>query len=486
MKKILKYIALFSLTASVMGCEGFVDGFEEDPNNPSGESVDVNNLIQGVMLGDALVHEGELARLAGMWVDQFTGADRQYVNLNQYLVTSGDFDSPWTTIYYGTITQARLAKKKARNELNPKIEGVAQVLEAHVAGTATALFGDVPFSEVTVEETPAFDPQEQVYASLQVLLDSAITNLELNRGILNAEKDIYYAGDAQQWIRVAYTLKARYYMHTGDYAMAEAAALQGIAAPAGNMVTPHGETTYDVNVFYSFGQLFREGYMTAENAFAPQLIDPAQEGIFARNRNNVKTDETARFNYYYTGALGSYDLNYADSTAFGYNTGYPMVTYAETQLIIAEAHVRQDDLQGAIDALNNRRSALNAVYGRPAVPAVPATPTTPAIAAVPKYIPYEPLTLVDFAPAVGLENPMGVTIQEALLIEILEERYVTFIGNIEAFNDARRTDNLLGIPVKGTASQLPERFLYPQDEVNSNPNTPSPLPGLSDPTAVNK
>lgn len=46
MKKIFRYITIFSLAASVMGCEGFVEGFEEDPNNPSGEFVDVNNMIR--------------------------------------------------------------------------------------------------------------------------------------------------------------------------------------------------------------------------------------------------------------------------------------------------------------------------------------------------------------------------------------------------------------------------------------------------------
>ncbi|MFD2248554.1 SusD/RagB family nutrient-binding outer membrane lipoprotein [Pontibacter ruber] len=485
MKKILRYISIFSLAVSVMGCESFVDGFEEDPNNPSGKSVDVNNMIQGVMLADALLHEGEMARLTGMWTNQFTGVDRQYVNLNEYRVSAGDFDSPWSTMYYGTIAQARLAKKKARAELNPKVEGVAQVLEAHAAGTAAALFGDVPFSEVTVSETPVFDPQEEVYNSVQVLLDSAITNLELNKGILKAEKDLYYTGNAQNWARVAYTLKARYYLHTGDYAKAEEAALKGISSPEGNMVTPHGEAYYSLNVFYSFGQSERVGYMTAENAFAPLLLDPAQQGTFAKNRNNAKTDETGRFNFYYTGEDGAYDLNYADTTAYGYNQGYSMVTYAETQLIIAEARVRQGNVNGAIDALNARRTALNAIYGRPAVPAVPATPTTPEVPAIPEYKPYQMFTLEDFAIG-GIENNGSLSPEQALLMEIMEERYVTFIGNIEAFNDARRTDNLLGIPVKGTANKLPERFLYPQNEVNSNPNTPNPLPDLYEPTALNK
>lgn len=494
MKNILKYIFIFSLAVSVMGCESFVEGFEEDPNNPSSESVDVNNMIQGVMLGDALLHEGEMARLAGMWAGQFTGSDRQYVNLNEYLVSAGDFDSPWSTLYYGTVTQARLAKQKARNELNPKVEGIAQILEAHAAGTATALFGDVPFSEVTYAETPKFDPQEEVYASLQLLLDSAIANLTLNRGVLFAEKDIFYAGNAQNWINAAYTLKARYYLQTGDYTQAEAVAAQGIPSPEIDMNTPHG-LIYggNFNVYYSFTVYDRPGYLTAIDAFAPKLIDPALKGEFARNRNNASTDETARFNWYYQTAEDYYDLNYYSvgdgwgaQGFFGAETPFPLVTYAETQLIIAEARTRMGQTQPALDALNAHRAALNTTYSSPAVPAIPATPTTPAVPAVPEYIPYKPLTLVDFAPTVGVENPTAVPVQDALLNEILEERYVTFIGQLNPFLDISRTDNRLNIPAKGAGGKIPERFLYPQSEVNANPNIPSPLPNLFTPTPVNE
>ena len=58
-----------------------------------------------------------------------------------------------------------------------------------------------------------------------------------------------------------------------------------------------------------------------------------------------------------------------------------------------------------------------------------------------------------------------------LLKEILIEKYVSLFGQVEAFNDVRRTSNLIGVPVNnGTA--LPGRFLYPQSEINSNANTP--------------
>jgi hypothetical protein len=78
--------------------------------------------------------------------------------------------------------------------------------------------------------------------------------------------------------------------------------------------------------------------------------------------------------------------------------------------------------------------------------------------------------MADFAPG-GIANPGSLTAQQALLTEVLEERYITFIGQTEQFNDVRRTKNFLGIPAV-TGSKLPQRFLYPQSEINTNPNTP--------------
>ena len=75
-----------------------------------------------------------------------------------------------------------------------------------------------------------------------------------------------------------------------------------------------------------------------------------------------------------------------------------------------------------------------------------------------------------------------------MLFRSLEERYVTFFGQIEGFNDVRRTrKEEVGIKLQpNTGSLLPERFLYPQSEIDSNPNTPSPLPGFFEPTEVNQ
>ena len=100
---------------------------------------------------------------------------------------------------------------------------------------------------------------------------------------------------------------------------------------------------------------------------------------------------------------------------------------------------------------------------------------------------YDPYIQGDFEPS-GIENSDNITKEDALLREILEERYITFYAQIEGFNDVRRTrkENYGVQLTPNTGSSLPERFLYPQSEIDTNPNTPSPIPGFFEPTRVNK
>ena len=128
----------------------------------------------------------------------------------------------------------------------------------------------------------------------------------------------------------------------------------------------------------------------------------------------------------------------------------------------------------ALAALNNCRAYLAnpvATYIRPGYQAL--------------GLQYDAYVMADFAVG-GIANTSGLSANNALLMEIIEERYVTLIGQIEQYNDIRRTKNKLGIhPITGTA--LPQRCLYPQSEINTNPNTPtSAAAGLFVETTANK
>jgi starch-binding outer membrane protein, SusD/RagB family len=484
MKKILS-ISTVSLLLLASSCKKVVEDVNISPNRPA--DAPSNLVLNGAQVSSIVLYEGDWARLSGMWTQSFTGVDRQYTTLNNYVTTAGDYDNTWSTAYRGIIAPANIiiAKEAATN--NKILIGIAQVMKAQAFGTLTALYGDIPFTEADNPiqfPTPKFDKQSAVYAGLQTLLDGAIANLTSGVGVSPAAKDIFYGGSASKWAKAAHSLKARYYLQVKNYPAAATEAALGISDAANNMLAPHGSAYgTDFNLYYSFYVYDRDSYMTADDAIAPRLLDATA----AEYRGNAKTDEEARLNYLYVPGgvqyASVYDCNIQcafddwvgsedDNGFFGGNTSFPLITYEETQLILAEATMRNGNFTDALDALNDYRAYLNGggYFG-------------------PGYVAgyahqYDAYVDADFE-AGGMESH-GLSKNDALLAEIIEERYVTLIGQLEQFNDVRRTKNAIGLtPVTGSA--LPQRFFYPQSEISTNTNTPAQTAAdLFKPTEVNQ
>lgn len=457
-KNIFSFL-LGSALLSLSACSDFVDSYQEDPNNAANAPIDA--VLNAAFTGTIIAHEGEDARLACLWSRQFTGSDRQYAALEIYSVNAENFD--WDKFYLVAENSKIVIEKAA--ETNDKLaSGIARTLQAHSYGMVASAWGDIPYTQANkfLEfPDPAYDPQLQVYTDVQSLLDQAIADFSgssSNPAI--AGKDFYFGGDATKWSQAASTLKARFAMHLGDYSTALSSATKGVKSSDDDWIIPHTTGAYnqDQNIYYSFGQSDREGYMTANAAYLPAILDPAN----ALYRGNDKTDESARFAFAFTGGEGAYDLNYSGMWAA--TAPFSLVTAIENELILAEAEWRgNNDPDAALTHLNNVRAILAAQF--------PAGK-------------YDPYTLADFDNG-GIAARAGLSRNDALLYEILEEKYVSLMGQMEVFNDVRRTDNFLQLPPT-TGSQLPQRFLYPQEEIDANLNTPDPIPDLFEQTPINK
>jgi len=213
----------------------------------------------------------------------------------------------------------------------------------------------------------------------------------------------------------------------------------------GNTQSSFSYTVRDWNLFMQFTWWDREGYMTAEKAYLPALLP---------TRDNAKTSEAARSDFFY---LAPGDYSPIDPNFYGFfwaTQSNAMVSFVEMQLSLAEAYSRTGDDANALTALNDARQANddyfnNLGYGNGW---------------------YQPYGLADFD-AGGMANVTGKTRSESLQLEILEERYASLYGNIEVFVDINRTKNQLGVPSRNS-KPIPQRFLYPQSESNSNSNFP--------------
>lgn len=450
MQRYLKLTGVLALTAGIAGCgDGFLTGpgLTENPNQPIEASMD--QLFVAMQARQFVAQEGQLARLAAIWTQQLTGIFNQQLEWGtKYLVTENDLSGHYNHFYVGGgLLDQRKIQELAVAAGNTKLEAIAKVWEAFTIGTATSMFGDIAYSEAVNPDirTPKLDPQQQVYAAIQALLDEAIGQLASAPAGAIAS-DLVYNGNAGRWQRAAYTLKARYHLHTAPklgaaaYQAALAAAQQGInEAPAnvneavhgqaaGDFRSFHGNTLDDANIWSQF--LTARADIAAGKRLIDVLVargnDPRLAGYF-----DVASDGQYRGSNQWGAGPSPWSLvDVPTRTARTFRQ--PYITWTENQLIMAEAKFQLGDAAGALGHVNAVRAALG----------------MPALAG--------PITLE----------------------QIMVEKWIAQFQNIDVYSDWRRTCYPRLVPggptVNVSAASIPGRVPYGSSERLQNPNVPAP------------
>ncbi|CAN5413436.1 hypothetical protein BH09BAC4_BH09BAC4_03750 [soil metagenome] len=482
MKRRYKSICAGLIGLAFFSCESIVSDMNKDLNNPTDASAEY--IFTGTQIAHIASQEGMASRLTIVWTGYGFGSFQQFGTWGQYQITAANFDDDWNLFYTGTNKNAIRTLEKANQLGNRVMAGITKIIQAHNIGTVTELWGDAPFTETANTATfsnPHFETQAELIPKLIAQLNDGIADLESGIGAVGT-KDFFFSGDVTKWKQVANTLKARLYLDLKQYNEAYTAATSGVSTYANSMYATHGTTaSVNENQNYSFLTNVRAGSITAEGAYNAELLNPTKTATY---RGNSKTNETARFKFYYlengVNAPGVIEPNTLTTTAnrgfFARDASFPLVTYQENILTLAEMALRSGKgFDVALGHLNAYRSFLNGGGYLHA---------TYKVAGTYKYDPY---VAADFA-AGGSENKDGITASNALLREILEERYVTFYGQHLGWDDERRTRTEgLGVKLKpNNGSQLPGRFIYSQNELNSNPNSPRSAPSLFDPITIYK
>lgn len=193
-------------------------------------------------------------------------------------------------------------------------------------------------------------------------------------------------------------------------------------------------------MYYQFLFEQRGGYLTGDNSNLVQLMNGSKARVIAT------PGDANRFPIYFAELGNGLDLNWEAGGYFAIDASYPIVPYIENKLIQAEAAARTGG--DGLTPFNEVRAHLADVYGG------------------------------DF--------PASSSSGDQLILEILEEKYVSLPGSNQVWADARRTKNALGVPVKNSSfSDIPQRYFYPQSEINTNDNFPGVV-GLEVPTPVNQ
>jgi len=425
------------LTVVAAGCNNFLKGGDltTDPNNPLEASP--KQFFGSVQSNLWQMQTGDLARLTSLWMQQVIGVQRQMKDEYEYQgIVEGSFDAEYARAYQGGGRLDLLKVDSISSIFGDSLMlGVSKIVEAWMIGTDADIWGDIPFSQAdsfTVYPTPALDPQQAVYASLQNLLSEAIADLETGAGVGPEEFDLVYGGDPAKWIALAHTLKARFFLHTAEavgataYQSALAEANLGIADNSGDYIANFsGSQALESNPWWQFvdadGSTGRSGDLVAMpshlSTLMTSLSDPRFSDYFDPGNDNTSEFSPVRENPTYP---------------------QPFVTFNENLLIKAEAQFQTGDPGGALTTLNQERAAW-----------ATATPWHSAFT----------------VPAIGASS----------LSAIMTEKYIVMFQNVETWNDYKRTCIPSLTPVNNSqGGVIPGRLLYPLNEHQTNPNFPAP------------
>jgi hypothetical protein len=432
--------------SGITGCGDFLTGpkLSDNPNRPIAATN--ANLLVASQTNLSSVLEGHLGRTICVWMQQCAGTQLQYASLGQYIVGDDDYFIAWSQIYGpGGLVDLRLLQRQALATGDSAYAGVAKVLEAWYIGLAADAWGDVPYSQAvdSTIPTPVLDPQEQVYAALQTRLDEAIASMNASNpgGSPPGIEDLVYGGDLSKWTALAYTLKARYYLHTAErlgppaYAAAAVAAANGIADPTGDYLAYHSTASTESNLYFQFTGQWVD-YLSAGKALLDLLQSTGDPRLSEYFDPNADGD--------FVGADPGEDAGVGPSplsgTRLDASFAQPLATWAENALIVAEAASFAGDDGTA-------RTNLDAVRAD-----------------------------------AGLAPVGGGVSGPALLQAIMTEKYIRLFQSPEAWSDYRRTCIPALVPAPGSTS-IPARVVYPLSERNANTSIPDggPLQNWNDP-----
>ena len=430
-------VAGLALLAGAAACNDFLNAPRSvnDPNQPT--SANRNTLFPGVAANIMDQQEGGVAMMVCEWIQQCAGQSGRFVEeYNKYNVTGTSHDLTFNNIYAGGgLIALRDIQASATADNDLVSRGVAEVLEAFSVMWAADMWGALPYSEFEVGKTDAaFDSQMAIYASLQTLLDKAITDLA-GAGAGPSRFDVFYGGDKGKWTRLAHTLKARVALHSverlgnAQYTLALAQANLGINAADGSddFRAAHTTNTSERNLWHQF-QLSSFGADLVAGARLVDLMkaqgDDRLPEYFGTNPNGGYGGADP------LGAAGASDISPIAGSERNDDAVFaqPFVTWEENQLIKAEASFVLVGMAAAQPFLD----AVRARHGKASTPAT--------------------------------------------LQAIMEEKYINLFQNVESWNDFKRTCYPRLVPTNTAFAAIPGRVPYGDTEKQTNPNTPAEAP----------
>lgn len=428
-KNILFKGFLISILSLSFSCEDFLEGTNENPNDPV--AVSPAALLTPAELTLAYEVNANFSRWSGIFVQHVEGVARQQAGFNSYNFAGSNFSTDWSNLYVDVLQNLNIMIDNSTENGYNHFTGSGQALKAYTLMLMTDYWNSIPYAEAFqgIEGLqPAFDTQASIYTEIHALLASARANLSAGDGGLGITGDVIYGGDTAQWIKATHAIDARAYLHqsllsAANYSAAIASIDQAFASSADNMAFKFGDAATTASPWYQFNR--DRGDIGFNSTFGDALTamnDPRLD-VYDGDGSSLFGDVLDTHQY------------------FVIDQAVDLITYTELMFAKAEALIATGGSQGDISAayLAGIESSFTSV-GLEA----------------------------DYAAYIAQPAVVPATIT---LNEVMTQKWFALYTNPESFSDWRRTGIPALTPNNGVA--IPTRWLYPQSEIELNSNTPT-------------
>lgn len=505
MKKGLLYITL-SLALLTSSCTHDFDEINTDPTAVDAARYNANLLLARAQYQYANTGYAQLL-FQSMWSQLLASTYNYYSNGDKYVASSGIIgyqNQLWIDDYRAASLAQEMVNLCADKPELSNLAHIGTMIKILAMQHITDCYGDVPYSEALSGKagifTPKYDTQEEIYTSMLSELETAVNGLDAAGA--KPTSDLFYSGDIGKWKRFGNSLMLRSAMRivkanaTLARQYAEKAAAGGtFEGIQDNAVSRTDNSTGNGNGT-SNALLVVEDYR--EVKWSKRLIDYLRDnddprlgvaaevppaGLEAGTNSSLPGDRNPAIQIGmpngYDLAGGNTDITQRPDYPGGTGTGadmYPLgrysrpttavyldrsapefvLTYAETELLLAEASVRGWTIPGT--AAGHYRNAVSA--------ALQSLGTFSAAGVISATV----------ADAYAAAHPLDQSSEAASLKMINEQYWATnglLFNFIEAWVNWKRSGypQLTPVVYQGnfTGGTIPRRIAYHSTEGSTNP-----------------
>jgi hypothetical protein len=217
MRKIF-YIATISATLLFNSCSKWLD-VNDNPNSANSTVPTPQQRLPSILAQfiDGYESAGTRTSFLGQQL-AVVNANNNNWNLTRWNSTASSTGWPWQSWYVNTAVNIDPLIESATKVGAYHYVGAAKLIKAWGFGYMVDLYGMLPYDEFDKVNnlTPKFDDGEYVYTQVLALIDEAILDLSKEQSLGAAPLsagDIFNKGNVQNWLKLAYGLKARFLNH---------------------------------------------------------------------------------------------------------------------------------------------------------------------------------------------------------------------------------------------------------------------------------